>query len=310
MNALLVCCTPCVCDSRIILDTNAIWITLIICVTIITTILGLVLFYNNYKKFKKITDLENEKQQLKDNLSKNEDDLKKAKESLSKKQSDVQKKASSLASRQGSTAQSSSDSDQAAQNAAPDLSNMNYSGSQIVQINDNQPGFSSNDLNVSNGAWQQYHDLDSLNRVTGADALLNQSLMPHSERERLYVDPTGWHNKRIGNGWLYNRCHLIAYQLTGQNNNLKNLMTGTRSLNEPCMTEYENQIAEYLKAGSNHYVRYSVRPVFRGKELLARGVQLRAQSVGDSSVSFNVYVFNVENGVELNYSDGTSSINR
>ena len=73
MNALLVCCTPCVCDSRIILDTNAIWITLIICVTIITTILGLVLFYNNYKKLKKITDLENEKQQLKDNLSKNEE---------------------------------------------------------------------------------------------------------------------------------------------------------------------------------------------------------------------------------------------
>ena len=86
MNALLVCCTPCVCDSRIILDTNAIWITLIICITIITTILGLVLFYNNYKKFKKITDLENEKQQLKDNLSKNEDDLKKAKESLDKKE--------------------------------------------------------------------------------------------------------------------------------------------------------------------------------------------------------------------------------
>ena len=86
MNALLVCCTPCVCDSRIILDTNAIWITLIICVTIITTILGLVLFYNNYKKLKKITDLENEKQQLKDNLSKNEDDLKKAKESLDTKE--------------------------------------------------------------------------------------------------------------------------------------------------------------------------------------------------------------------------------
>ncbi len=234
----------------------------------------------------------------------------KAKESLSKKQSDVQKAASSLAARQASTAQTSSDYEQATQNTAPDLSNMNYSGSQIVQINNNQPGFSSNDLNVSNGAWQQYHDLDSLNRVTGADALLNQSLMPHTERERLYVDPTGWHNKRIGSGWLYNRCHLIAYQLTGQNNNLKNLMTGTRSLNEPCMTEYENQIAEYLKASSDHYVRYSVRPVFRGNELLARGVQLRAQSVGNSSFSFNVYIFNVESGVELNYSDGTSSINR
>lgn len=86
MNELLVCCKHCGCDSRIILDTNAIWITLIICVTIITTILGLVLFYINYKKSKKITDLENEKQQLKDNLSKNEDDLKKAKESLDKKE--------------------------------------------------------------------------------------------------------------------------------------------------------------------------------------------------------------------------------
>ena len=86
MNELLVCCKHCGCESRIVLDGNAILITLIICVTIITTILGLVLFYNNYKKFKKITDLENEKQQLKDNLSKNEDDLKKAKESLDKKE--------------------------------------------------------------------------------------------------------------------------------------------------------------------------------------------------------------------------------
>ena len=86
MNELLVCCKHCGCGSRIVLDGNAILITLIICVTIITTILGLVLFYNNYKKFKKITDLENEKQQLKDNLSKNEDDLKKAKESLDKKE--------------------------------------------------------------------------------------------------------------------------------------------------------------------------------------------------------------------------------
>ena len=86
MNELLLCCKHCGCESRIVLDGNVILITLLICVTIITTILGLVLFYNNYKKFKKITDLENEKQQLKDNLSKNEDDLKKAKESLDKKE--------------------------------------------------------------------------------------------------------------------------------------------------------------------------------------------------------------------------------
>lgn len=189
-----------------------------------------------------------------------------------------------------------------------DLANMNYSGTQEIIVNDNKPNFSQDDLSTAKGAWQQYGDLDNLNRVSAANALLNISLMPTAKREPLHVDPTGWHNKKINGGWLYNRSHLIGYQLTGQNNNPKNLMTGTRSLNSPEMLAHEMDIAYYLKQSSSHYVRYRVTPIFRGDELLARGVQMEAQSVGDNSIQFNVYIFNVESGVTLNYTDGTSQV--
>lgn len=109
-------------------------------------------------------------------------------------------------------------------------------------------------------------------------------------------------------GWLYNRCHLIGYQLTGQNNNLKNLMTGTRQLNDPDMLRYEDEVADYLKESNSNYVRYRVTPVFRGNELLARGVEMEGQSVKSNSVHFNVYIFNVQEGVSLNYATGTSKV--
>lgn len=163
-------------------------------------------------------------------------------------------------------------------------------------------------MSTSNGAWQRYGNLDDLNRVTSANALLNESLMPNSPREALHVDPTGWHNKRIPRGWLYNRCHLIGYQLTGQNNNLKNLMTGTRQLNDPDMLRYEDQVADYIKESRNNYVRYRVTPIFRGNELLARGVEMEGQSTNGNTIHFNVYIFNVQDGVKLNYSNGTSII--
>ena len=102
-------------------------------------------------------------------------------------------------------------------------------------MNNNNPDFSKEDLDTSHGAWQKYGNLDSQNRVTASNALLNRSLMPKTKREPLHVNPTGWHNKKINNHWLYNRSHLIGYQLTGQNNNWKNLMTGTRHLNDPDM---------------------------------------------------------------------------
>ena len=132
--------------------------------------------------------------------------------------------------------------------------------------------------------------------------------MPTKAREPLNWNPTAWHNKKIAGGWLYNRSHLIGYQLTGQNNNPKNLITGTRQLNDPGMLKYENQVASYLKSSSRHYIRYRVKPIFRGRELLARGVEMEAQSTGSNAVRFHVYIFNVQDGVKLNYSNGTSVV--
>lgn len=190
--------------------------------------------------------------------------------------------------------------------SAAKLASLNYSGKDVITVNNNEPSFSKSDLSTNQGAWQRYGELDNKNRITAANALLNQKLMPKAQREPLHVNPTGWHNKRVAGGWLYNRCHLIGYQLTGQNNNLKNLMTGTRQLNDPDMLRYEDQVANYLKESPHNYVRYRVTPIFRGQELLARGVEMEGQSTNSNSVHFNVYIFNVADGVKLNYADGTS----
>lgn len=189
------------------------------------------------------------------------------------------------------------------------LANLDYTGQQEITVNNNDPAFSKNDLSTAKGAWAAYSDLDSLNRVTDANALLNRSFMPSAKREPLTWNPTGWHNKKTAHGWLYNRSHLIGYQLTGENNNPKNLMTGTQTLNSPLMLAHEMDIAYYLKQSNDHYVRYEVKPIFRGNELVARGVQMRAQSIGDNTIHFNVYIFNVEPGYTINYADGTSTKN-
>lgn len=194
------------------------------------------------------------------------------------------------------------------------LANLNYQNDQEITVNNNKPTFAKSDLSIQNGAWQSFADLDKLNRAVQADALLNKSLMPTTKREPLYVNPTGWHNKKLATGWLYNRSHLIGYQLTGQNNNPKNLMTGTRSLNAPEMLKHEDDIAYYLKQNPNNFIRYRVKPIYRGDELVARGVQMVAESLdsqgnSDGQVSFNVYIFNVEKGVTINYSTGTSVVN-
>lgn len=192
------------------------------------------------------------------------------------------------------------------------LAKLTYKNQQIVKVNGDQPTFTKAQLSTSKGAWQEYHNLDSLNRVTGADALLAKSLMPSAEREPLYVSPTGWHNKRITyqgkTDWLYNRSHLIGYQLTGQNNNPKNLMTGTRSLNAPGMENYESDVASYLKSHPSDYVRYQVTPVFRNTELLARGVHMQAESIGSQQIRFNIYIFNVQPGATIDYQTGQSTV--
>uniref|UniRef100_UPI00403FA93D DNA/RNA non-specific endonuclease n=1 Tax=Lentilactobacillus hilgardii TaxID=1588 RepID=UPI00403FA93D len=181
-------------------------------------------------------------------------------------------------------------------------------GRQIIIINQNRPKFSKATLTRKHGAWQRYGQLDFLNRATTSNAMLNKRLMPTEQRAPLYVDPTGWHNKKISSGWLYNRCHLIGYQLTGQNNNLRNLITGTRSLNTPCMERYENQVAAYLRSSRKHYIRYQVRPVFKSNNLLASGVQMQGKSIGSNRVRFNIYIRNIQAGVKLNYKTGTSQV--
>lgn len=186
------------------------------------------------------------------------------------------------------------------------LASLDYTGKTVVNVNNNNSDFSKQDLDTSHGAWQKYGDLDSQNRVTAANALLNSSLMPKTKREPLHVNPTGWHNKKINDHWLYNRSHLIGYQLTGQNNNWKNLMTGTRHLNDPDMLMYENEVATYLKASPSNYVRYRVTPIFRNNELIARGVEMEGQSINSNDVHFHVYIFNVQDGVNINYANGTS----
>lgn len=249
---------------------------------------------NKYKD--KIEDYESDNLTLKAETDFIKDKTEEAKEKLAKKPG-------SKTSQTTSTKETAS-----AKSKQTDLASLTYSGQLSTEVNNNQPDFSQSDLSTSRGAWQTYGNLDSLNRATTANAMLNQSLMPTAKREPLHWDPTGWHNKRISSGWLYNRSHLIGYQLTGQNNNPKNLITGTEEMNVSGMLPYENEVADYLKESSNNYVRYRVKPIFKGDELLARGVQMEAKSVGSNAVSFNVYVFNVQPGVVLNYSDGTSRV--
>ncbi|ELQ0053432.1 DNA/RNA non-specific endonuclease [Listeria monocytogenes] len=191
----------------------------------------------------------------------------------------------------------------------PSLANETFHGNQVISVNNQIPVFTKEELSLKDGAWQKFSDLDSLNRVGEANAMLHNSMMPKDDREPLYVNPTGWKNKKTKTGWLYNRAHLIGFQLTGENNNPKNLMTATRSLNTPCMLEYENRVANYLHETNNH-VRYRVTPIFKDNELVARGVEMQAQSIEDDELQFHVYIFNVEEDMEINYQDGTSKVER
>lgn len=186
---------------------------------------------------------------------------------------------------------------------------------QVIVVND-KARFTTEELSLKNGSWEKYSDLDFLNRVGVAEAMLGQELMPTSEREAISsVKPTGWKNKKIMfNGkqdYLYNRSHLIGFQLSGENANVKNLFTGTRALNanfeneKSSMVYYENLVANYIKE-TNHHVRYRVTPLFKDVELVVRGVRMEAQSVEDNAISFDVYIFNIQPGYDIHYLTGTS----
>lgn len=198
------------------------------------------------------------------------------------------------------------------------LKKIEYDGKQVIIVNENHPLFSKSDLVIpkEKDFWEEYANLDWLNRVGEANALLSKSAMPNEERKSIaHVKPSGWKNKKIiFNGkqdYLYNRSHLIGFQLTGQNDNPKNLFTGTRALNanfkdeKSSMLYYENLVANYLRE-TNHHVRYQIVPIFRGLEKVCRGIWMQAQSIEDDRIQFSVYLLNVQPNYEINYLTGES----
>lgn len=185
-----------------------------------------------------------------------------------------------------------------------------YTDQAYVAVNDNQPYFSEYDL--TGQSFEYYSELDELGRCGTACARIGVDLMPTEKRESIsQVKPTGWQNEaydQVDGKYLYNRCHLIGFQLSGENANEKNLITGTRYLNVDGMLPFENMIADYVKETENH-VMYRVTPVFEGDNLVASGVLLEAQSVEDQGedIQFCVYVYNVQPGITIDYATGASS---
>lgn len=187
-----------------------------------------------------------------------------------------------------------------------------YSGSPYVEINQNVPYFADSEL--SKTSYEYYSDLDSLGRCGVCVASVGQDIMPTEKRGDIgSVKPTGWHTVKyagvVDGNYLYNRCHLIGYQLTGENANNKNLITGTRYLNVEGMLPFENMVADYVKETGNH-VMYRVTPVFDGNNLLASGVLMEAKSVEDNGagILFNVFCYNVQPGVTIDYATGDSAL--
>ena len=184
-----------------------------------------------------------------------------------------------------------------------------YAGEPFVILNDNIPLFEASDYTTE--SYEFYEDLDALNRCTLTVACIGRELMPTEAREAIgQVKPSGWQTAKydfVDGKYLYNRCHLIGFQLTGENANECNLITGTRYMNVDGMLPFENMVADYVKETGNH-VLYRVTPIYEGNELVARGVQMEALSVEDNGegISFHVYVYNNQPGVIINYADGTS----
>ncbi|MDO4555897.1 MAG: DNA/RNA non-specific endonuclease [Lachnospiraceae bacterium] len=184
-----------------------------------------------------------------------------------------------------------------------------YTGEPYVIINDNNPDFSSSELTEE--SYEEYGELDELGRCQTAIANIGEDLMPTEERGKIgQVKPTGWHTVKYDNidgMYLYNRCHLIGYQLTGENANEENLITGTRYMNVDGMLPFEDMTADYIEETGNH-VLYRVTPVYEGDNLVVSGVQMEAESVEDEGegICYNVFVYNVQPGISIDYETGES----
>lgn len=195
-------------------------------------------------------------------------------------------------------------------NTSDVISIPSYDNEPYKEVNNNKPTFTDSEKKLTEK--EDYSDLDSLGRVGVAFALVSKSTMPTTKRGSIgMIKPAGWHTVKydfVDGKYLYNRCHLIAHQLTGQNANPKNLMTCTRSMNVDGMLPFENKVANYIKETNNH-VLYRVTPVFDGDNLVANGAYMEAYSIEDKGkLSFNVYVYNVQKGVAIDYKTGESKL--
>lgn len=188
-----------------------------------------------------------------------------------------------------------------------------YAGEPYVVINDNNPFFTKEEIAKATTSWEEYGDMDKLGRCSMCWASVGKDIMPTGERGSIgLVKPTGYRIVKydfVNGKYLYNRSHLIGWQLTGENANEKNLVTGTRSFNVDGMLPFENMVADYVREDDGH-VLYRVTPMFDGDDLVCRGVLMEAISVEDNgdSILFNVFVYNVQPGVKINYATGESSL--
>lgn len=186
-----------------------------------------------------------------------------------------------------------------------------FTGEAYVVINGNVPYFTEEDYTTE--SFESYSELDLLGRCGEAYASIGTDLMPVKEREDIgMIKPSGWHTVKydcVEKKYLYNRSHLIGYQLTGENANERNLITGTRYMNAQGMLPFENLVADYVKQSENH-VLYRVTPIFKGNNLLAEGVLMEGWSVEDNGegICFNVFVYNVQPGIEIDYATGESRL--
>lgn len=187
-----------------------------------------------------------------------------------------------------------------------------YSGvEEYVIINNNVPFFENNEITTE--VFEMYSELDSLGRCGVAYANIGTEIMPTLDRGSIgMVKPSGWHTVKydiVSGKYLYNRCHLIGYQLTGENANENNLITCTRQMNVGAMLDFENLVADYIRDTGNH-VLYRATPIFEGDNLLASGVLLEGLSVEDNGegIKFNVYIYNVQDGIDIDYSTGESKL--
>lgn len=199
-----------------------------------------------------------------------------------------------------------------AEQGSIDLSNIpEYNGEPYIAVNGNVPFFE--DTEVTATSFEEYSDLDNLGRCGVAMASVGQDIMPTEERGSIgQIKPAGWHTVKydcVDGKYLYNRCHLLGYQLTGENANERNLITGTRYLNVDGMLPFENMVADYVMETGNH-VMYRVTPIYTGNNFVADGVLMEGYSVEDQGkgITFCVYVYNVQPGVRIDYATGDSSL--